>query len=128
VYVGQTDRANKTKLKKHHWPLRLVQPDKLAVGWSSFLHLVQTVNDMPTPSHRIKLVFYVDDMAIVAISHTPLLPVSYLQSCLSDLEYAMGEWRIDMSIANSTKVLFAKVGRCIPKPVQYSSLGANPLG
>ena len=38
------------------------------------------VNDMPSPSHHVELALYADDMAIIATSRKPTLPVSYLES------------------------------------------------
>jgi hypothetical protein len=36
------------------------------------------VNDMPSPSHHVELALYVDDTAILAMSHKPTLLISYL--------------------------------------------------
>ena len=38
------------------------------------------VNDMPSPSHNVDLVFYADHTAIIATSRKPTLLVSYLGS------------------------------------------------
>jgi hypothetical protein len=48
--------------------------------------LLQSVNDMLSPSHHVELAFYADDTAIIAISHKPTLLVSYLESYLSDIQ------------------------------------------
>jgi hypothetical protein len=44
------------------------------------------VNDMPSPSHHVELALYADDMAIIATSCNLVLPVSYMEAYLSDLE------------------------------------------
>ena len=43
------------------------------------------VNDMPFPSRHVELALHADDTAIIAISRSPALLVSYLDANLSDL-------------------------------------------
>lgn len=73
------------------------------------------VSDMPMPSHHFKLALYTDYMAIMAASHKPAQLVSYLESYLTDLEQQVKEWRIPI-VSKGPAMLFAKVGRHIPKP------------
>ena len=73
------------------------------------------VSDMPTPSHHFELALYAEDTAIIATSRKPAQLVSYLESYLSDLEQWVKEWRIPI-ISKGPAMLFAEVGRCIPKP------------
>jgi hypothetical protein len=49
-------------------------------GLISPIHFSLYVNDKPTPSQNVELALYVDDTAIIATSHKPMLLVSYLQS------------------------------------------------
>jgi hypothetical protein len=42
--------------------------------------------DMPPPSHHVELALYADDTAIIGTSHKPTLLVSYLKSCINDLQ------------------------------------------
>jgi len=49
------------------------------------------VNDMPPPSHHIKLALYVDDTAIIAMSRKVTLLVSYLESYLNDPYWWLSE-------------------------------------
>jgi hypothetical protein len=77
------------------------------------------VNDLPTPSHHVELALYVDDMAVIATSHKPMLLVDYLDSYLSDLQRWLSECRIAISIYKSSAMIFARAGwRFIqPQPV-----------
>jgi hypothetical protein len=43
------------------------------------------VNNKPTPLQHVELALYVDDTAIIAMSHKPTLLVSYLQSYFTTL-------------------------------------------
>jgi hypothetical protein len=70
---------------------------------------------MPTPSRHFELALYTDDTAIMATSNKPAQLVSYLESYLTDLEQEVKEWRIPI-VSKGPAMLFAKVGRCIPKP------------
>jgi hypothetical protein len=65
------------------------------------------VNDIPTPSHHVKLALYADYTAIIATSHKPTLLVSYLESYLSDLQRWLSEWRIAI-ILKSSAMIFAR--------------------
>jgi hypothetical protein len=60
------------------------------------------VNDMPSPSHRLKLALYADDTAIIATSRKLTLLVSYLESYLNDLQRWWSEWRIAINVSKST--------------------------
>jgi retron-type reverse transcriptase len=77
------------------------------------------VNDMPTPSHHIKLALYADDMAIIATSRKPVLFISYLESYLSDLQWWLSEWRIGINVMKSTAIIFVQARRSFiqPQPV-----------
>jgi len=44
------------------------------------------INDMFKPSHHVKLVFYLDDAAIIATFPQPALLVNYLESYPTGLE------------------------------------------
>jgi len=48
-------------------------------------------NNMPSPSHHVELALYVDDTAIIAMSHKPTLLVSYLESYLNNLQQWLSE-------------------------------------
>ena len=74
------------------------------------------VNDMPSPSHHVELALYANDTAIIATSRKPTLLVSYLESCLNDLQWWFNEW---------TPLIFprttARAGRRFiqPRPVTH---------
>ena len=55
-------------------------------GLISSFHFSLYVNNMPSPSHYIKLAPYADDTTITAKSRKPVLLVSYQAAYLSDLE------------------------------------------
>jgi hypothetical protein len=76
-------------------------------------------NDMPSPSHHVELALYVDNTAIIAMSHKPTLLISYLESYLNDLQQWLGEWRIAINVSKSTAIIFAHDGRRFiqPRPV-----------
>ena len=57
------------------------------------------------------LALYADDTAIIAMSHKPTLPVSYLGSYLNDLQRWLSEWRIAINVSKSTALIFAHAGR-----------------
>jgi hypothetical protein len=59
------------------------------------------VNDLPTPSHHVKLTLYTDDTAIIATSRKLMLLVSYLESYLSGLQQLLSEWRMAVNISKS---------------------------
>jgi len=77
------------------------------------------VNDMPSPSHHVKLALYADDTAIIATSRKLTLLVSYLESYLNDLQRWLSEWRIAFNVSKSTAITFARAGRRFiqPRPV-----------
>jgi len=56
------------------------------------------VNDMPTPSHHVELVLYVDDTAFIATSRYPALLLSHLEAYLSDLKRCLTEWRMAINV------------------------------
>jgi hypothetical protein len=72
------------------------------------------VNDMPSPSKNVELAIYADDTAVIATSRKPTLFVSYLESCLTDLQLWSSEWRVAM-----IAIIFARAGRRFiqPRPV-----------
>jgi hypothetical protein len=76
---------------------------------------------MPTPSRHVELAQYADDTALVATSRNPSLLVGHLKTHLSRLENWLRDWRIAISVSNSTAVLFVKAARLIqkPRPVQF---------
>ena len=41
VYFGQTGRSIETRIKQHHWHIRLGHPDKLVVAECRFNHLIK---------------------------------------------------------------------------------------
>jgi hypothetical protein len=63
------------------------------------------VNDMPTPSHHVKLALYADDTAIIAMTRKPTLLVSYLGSYLNNLQRWLSEWKIAI-ISKSFAIIF----------------------
>jgi hypothetical protein len=77
------------------------------------------VNDMPSPLHHVELALYVDDTAIIAMSHKPTLLVCYLESYLNDLQQWLSEWRIAINVSKSTTIIFAHDGRHFiqPRPI-----------
>jgi len=77
------------------------------------------VNDMPLPSHHIKLALYADDMAIIAMSRKPTLLVIYLESYLNYSYRWLSEWRLAINVSKSTVIIFARAGWCFiqPRPV-----------
>jgi hypothetical protein len=72
---------------------------------------------------HVKLALYMDDTAVIAMSHLPVLFVKYLETYLSDLERWLREWRIAINVSKSSTMLFAKAGTCIPKPRPVQLLG-----
>lgn len=52
------------------------------------------INDKPTPSCHVKLEQYMDDMAVIAMSHIPLLLITYLETYLHRLDHLLQDWRI----------------------------------
>ena len=74
---------------------------------------------MPSPSHHVDLAFYADDTAIIATSRKPILLVSYLESCLNELQRRLSEWRIAINVSKNTAIIFARAGRRFiqPRPV-----------
>jgi len=86
------------------------------------------VNDMPSPSNHVELALYADDTAIIATSRQPAFLVKYLETYLSDLEWWLSEWRIAINVSKSSVMLFAKTGRRIQNPEQYSSSGSQSYG
>jgi hypothetical protein len=81
------------------------------------------VNDIPTTSCHIKSAQYADDTALIAMSHSPLLLVSYVQTYLGRLRLWQWDWRIAINVLNSTTVLSAKAMKCNQKPRQLQFLG-----
>jgi len=86
------------------------------------------VKDMPSPSRDVELDLYADDTAIIATSRQPALLVKYLETYLSDLERWLSKWRIAINVSKSSAMLFAKTGRRIQNPEQYSSSGSQSNG
>jgi len=70
---------------------------------------------MPSPSHHVELAVYEDDTAVIATFCQPALPVKYMDTCLSDLERWLREWRIAIDVSKSSALLFAKAGKCVLK-------------
>jgi hypothetical protein len=71
---------------------------------------------MPSPSRHVELALYMDNTAVIAMSHEPALLVKYLETYFSDLEWWLREWLITISVLKSSMILFPKAGRRIPKP------------
>jgi hypothetical protein len=59
-------------------------------------------------------------MALVAMSHSPSLPASYLENYLSRAEHWLWGWKITVHVSERTALLFAKAAGCMqkPRPVQ----------
>ena len=74
------------------------------------------VNDMPPPSHHVKLALYTEKTAIIAVSCMPTLLVSYLESYPNDVQQWLSEWRMAINISKSTVIIFAKAGWCFTQP------------
>jgi hypothetical protein len=68
----------------------------------------QYVNDMPTTSHLVKIVFYTDETAIISTSCNPTLLVIYLESYLKHLQRWLSERRIAMNVSKITVICFAR--------------------
>ena len=75
-------------------------------GLISLVLISLYVNVMPTPSHHIELALYANNMVIIAMSHSPTLLVSYLESYLSDLQRWLTEWRIAINASKSTAIIY----------------------
>ena len=95
-------------------------------GWGSsgWIDLPCSLNSVcqrhaPPPSHHVELIHCADDTAIIATSRKPTLFVSYLESCLNDLQRWLSEWRIAINVSRSTAIIFARVRRRFiqPRPV-----------
>jgi len=71
---------------------------------------------MPSSSCHIELGLYADYTAIIARSCQPALLGKYLETYFCDLVWWLIEWWITINISKNTTMLFAKAGRCIPKP------------
>jgi hypothetical protein len=71
------------------------------------------VNDMPVPSHHVKLGLYADDTA----ARKPVLLVSYLESYLADFELWLRKWRIAINVSKSMAMLFTRRRIQTPRPV-----------
>jgi hypothetical protein len=82
---------------------------------SPFLFSVY-VNDMPSPSHRIKLALYADDAATIATFRNATLPISYLQSYLKDHYRWLSEWRIAINISYSIAIILARARKRFIRP------------
>jgi len=76
------------------------------------------VNNMPQPSHHVKLALYADDTAIIATSRKPELLFSYLESYLNDLQLWLNERRIAIYVSKSTAIIFACAGDASSSPDQ----------
>jgi len=66
---------------------------------------------------------YEDDTAIITTSCQPAPLAKYLEIYLSDLERWLSDWRIAINVLKSSTMLFAKTGRCIPKPRSVQLFG-----
>jgi hypothetical protein len=60
-------------------------------------------------------------MALVAMSRSPSLLVSYLETYLGRLEYWLRDWRIAVNVSNSAALLLVKTARHVqnPRAVQF---------
>jgi len=76
------------------------------------------VNNMPQPSHHVKLALYADDTAIIAMSRKPTPLFSYLESYLNDLQRWLNERRIAIYVSKSTVIIFACAGGASSSPDQ----------
>jgi hypothetical protein len=81
------------------------------------------VNDLPSPSHHVKLVHYADDTAIIATSSKPRLLVGYLQSYFKNLQRWLSECRIAINVSKSSEMIFARAGRRFIHPDQSHFTG-----
>jgi len=84
------------------------------------------VNNMPSPSHHVKLALYADDTAIITMSRKPTLLVSYLESYLNDLQQWLSEWRI--AIKEHHDNIRACQTVLHPAPTSYTPRGTNRMG
>ena len=73
--------------------------------------------------HHVELALYGDDMAVTATSCQPALLVKYLETYLSVLKRWLSDWRVATNVSNSSAMLFAKIGRRIPKPRSVQLFG-----
>jgi hypothetical protein len=83
------------------------------------------VNDMPTPSHHVKLALYVDDTAVIATSRKPMLLVSYVESYLNDFQWWLSEWRITINVFKSSAIIFARARRRFIQPQPVTLFGES---
>jgi hypothetical protein len=72
-----------------------------------------SVNDIPTPSHHTELAQHINSTALIAMSHSPSLLVSYLEAYLNRLELWLWNWKIVINVSKSTTILFVKAIRHI---------------
>jgi hypothetical protein len=75
------------------------------------------VNDMP------ELALYAKVMAIITMSRSPTLLVSYLESYLNDLERWLTECRIVLNVSMSTAIIFVRARRRYIEPRPLNILG-----
>ena len=77
---------------------------------------------MLSPSRHLELALYVDDTAIIATSRKASLLVSYLKSCLNDLQRWLSECRIAINVSKSTAIIACARRRFI-QPRKVTLLG-----
>jgi hypothetical protein len=61
------------------------------------------VDDMPAPSHHVKLALYADDTTVIATSRKLTLSVSYLKSYHNDQQRWLSEWRIAINVSKAVR-------------------------
>jgi Reverse transcriptase (RNA-dependent DNA polymerase). len=77
------------------------------------------VNDIPMPSHHIKLALCADDTALVSTSKQPQLLLKYLETYLTELETWLQDWRIAINVDKSAAVLFTTRRIPTPRPLRF---------
>jgi hypothetical protein len=71
---------------------------------------------MPIPSRHVELALR-GRHAVIATSRKPVLPLSYLESYLADLELWLKKWRIAINVSKSMAMLFTRRRIQTPRPV-----------
>jgi hypothetical protein len=65
---------------------------------------------MATPSHHVELSAYVDETAVMGMSHQPTLLVASWRD-LNSLEYRLRGWKVTLNISECVAVLSVKTER-----------------
>jgi hypothetical protein len=100
---------------------RVVRAGAVQGGLVSAVLFSLYINDIPF--RHVELAQYADDMALIATSRSPSLLVGHLEACLGRLELWLCDWKIVVSVSQSTAMLFVKAARRVQKPRLVQFLG-----